>query len=172
MITANTIFFKEIFMSTELVFRFAERKDSSLIFDFIKGIAKYEKMEDEVENTPALIEKWLFDEHRAEVIFALLDGKEIGFALFFCNYSTFVGRPGIHLEDIFVLPEYRGKGYGKALFKKVAETAKERNCGRLEWVCLDWNKPSIDFYLSMGAQPMSEWTTYRLAGESLEKAAE
>lgn len=158
-------------MSTELVFRFAERKDSSLIFDFIKGIAKYEKMEDEVENTPALIEKWLFDEHRAEVIFALLDGKEIGFALFFCNYSTFVGRPGIHLEDIFVLPEYRGKGYGKALFKKVAETAKERNCGRLEWVCLDWNKPSIDFYLSMGAQPMSEWTTYRLAGESLEKAA-
>ena len=159
-------------MSDELTFRFAERKDSKLIFDFIMGIAKYEKMEDEVVNTPELIEKWLFDEHRAEVIFAVLDGREVGFELFFYNYSTFVGRPGIHLEYLFVLPEFRGRGFGKALFKKLAKVAVERDCGRLEWVCLNWNRPSIDFYLSMGARPMDEWTTYRLAGESLAKAAE
>lgn len=159
-------------MPENLSFRFAERNDAALIFDFIMGIAKYEKMEDEVVNTPELIEKWLFDEHRAEVIFAVHNGKEVGFALFFYNYSTFVGRPGIHLEDIFILPEYRKMGFGKALFKKVAAVAEERDCGRLEWVCLDWNRPSIDFYLSMGAVPMDGWTTYRLAGETLKKAAQ
>lgn len=159
-------------MPENLSFRFAERNDAALIFDFIMGIAKYEKMEDEVVNTPELIEKWLFDEHRAEVIFAVHNGKEVGFALFFYNYSTFVGRPGIHLEDIFILPEYRKMGFGKALFKKVATVAEERDCGRLEWVCLDWNRPSIDFYLSMGAVPMDGWTTYRLAGETLKKAAQ
>lgn len=159
-------------MPENLSFRFAERNDTALIFDFIMGIAKYEKMEDEVVNTPELIEKWLFDEHRAEVIFAVHNGKEVGFALFFYNYSTFVGRPGIHLEDIFILPEYRKMGFGKALFKKVAAVAEERDCGRLEWVCLDWNRPSIDFYLSMGAVPMDGWTTYRLAGETLKKAAQ
>lgn len=159
-------------MPENLSFRFAERSDAALIFDFIIGIAKYEKMEDEVVNTPELIEKWLFDEHRAEVIFAVHNGKEIGFALFFYNYSTFVGKPGIHLEDIFILPKYRKMGFGKALFKQVAAVAQERDCGRLEWVCLDWNRPSIDFYLSMGAVPMEGWTTYRLAGESLKKAAQ
>jgi len=96
----------------------------------------------------------------------------VGFALFFHNFSTFLGRSGIYLEDLFVLKEYRGKGYGKGLLKQLAKIAKERECGRLEWSCLDWNKPSIDFYLSLGATPMDEWTTYRLTGETLKKFAE
>ena len=159
-------------MSDKLSFRFAQRKDAALIFDFIMRIAEYEKMTDEVLNTPEMVEKQLFDEHRAEVIFAMVDGREVGFELFFYNYSTFTGKPGIHLEDIFVLPEFRGCGYGKALLKKLAAVAQERCCARLEWVCLDWNRPSVDFYLSLGARPMDEWTTYRLAGEALAKAAE
>lgn len=159
-------------MSDKLSFRFAQRKDAALIFDFIMRIAEYEKMTDEVLNTPEMVEKQLFDEHRAEVIFAVADGREVGFELFFYNYSTFTGKPGIHLEDIFVLPEFRGCGYGKALLKKLAAVARERGCARLEWVCLDWNRLSIDFYLSLGARPMDEWTTYRLAGEALAKAAE
>ena len=159
-------------MSDKLSFRFAQRNDAALIFDFIMRIAEYEKMTDEVLNTPEMVEKQLFDEHRAEVIFAVADGREVGFELFFYNYSTFTGKPGIHLEDIFVLPEFRGCGYGKALLKKLAAVAQERGCARLEWVCLDWNSPSIDFYLSLGARPMDEWTTYRLAGEALAKAAE
>ena len=96
------------------------------------------------------------------------DGEEDGFALFYSNFSTFIGRSGLYLEDLFVKPEHRGKGYGKALFSEVARIANERGCKRMEWCCLDWNKPSIDFYLSMGARPMSEWTTYRLSGEVLE----
>lgn len=104
----------------------------------------------------------------AEVIFAIAEGDEVGFALFFHNFSTFVGRAGLYLEDIFVKKEYRKKGYGKALFKKLAEIALERNCGRMEWVCLDWNKPSIDFYLSLGAKPMNEWTLYRLTDKQLQ----
>ena len=99
------------------------------------------------------------------------DGKEVGMILFFYNFSTFMGRSGIYLEDLFVLPEYRGKGYGKMLLKKLAEITVERNCGRLEWVCLDWNQPSIDFYLAMGAQPMDEWTIYRVSGDNLKKLA-
>ncbi|MDO5479168.1 MAG: GNAT family N-acetyltransferase, partial [Clostridia bacterium] len=107
-----------------------------------------------------------------EVIFALEDGKEVGFALFFHNFSTFLGRAGIYLEDLFVKPDFRGKGYGKGLLKKLAAIAKERGCGRLEWSCLDWNKPSIDFYLSLGAKVMDEWTVYRIAGETLNKFSE
>ena len=98
--------------------------------------------------------------------------KEVGFALFFHNFSTFLGRAGIYLEDLFVLPEFRGRGYGKALLKKLASIAVERGCGRLEWWCLDWNKPSIDFYLSLGAEPMSDWTTYRITGDTLRRMAE
>ena len=108
----------------------------------------------------------------AEVIFALEDGREVGFALFFHNFSTFLGRAGIYLEDLFVKPEFRGKGYGKATLKQLAHIAVERGCGRLEWYCLDWNKPSIDFYLSLGATPMDEWTVYRLTGETLLKMAD
>lgn len=103
------------------------------------------------------------------MIFACEDGMEVGFALFFHHFSTFLGRAGIYLEDLFVLPEYRGKGYGKALLKRLAEITVERGCGRLEWACLDWNQPSIDFYLSLGAVPMKEWTVYRLDASALEQ---
>lgn len=155
-----------------MTFRFAERKDSGLILSFIKGLASYEKMLDQVVATEEQLEQWIFDKRNAEVIFACEDGKEVGFALFFHNFSTFLGRAGIYLEDLFVLPEYRGKGYGKALLRKLAQIAVERECGRLEWWCLDWNKPSIDFYLSLGAKPMDEWTVYRVTGETLKKLAE
>ncbi len=156
----------------KLDFRYAKETDAALILDFIKGLAEYEKMLDEVIATEDLLKQWIFEKKRAEVIFALEDGKEVGFALFFHNFSTFLGRAGIYLEDLFVKPEYRGKGYGKGLLKKLAQIAVERGCGRLEWWCLDWNKPSIDFYLSLGAEPMDEWTTYRVAGENLNKLAE
>ena len=151
--------------------RFAEEKDTALILDFIKGLAEYEKMSDQVVATEELLTEWIFEKKKAEVIFAVEDGKEVGFALFFHNFSTFLGRAGIYLEDLFVKPEYRGHGHGKALIRELARITVERGCGRLEWCCLDWNKPSIDFYLSLGAQPMDEWTVYRLTGEKLEKFA-
>ena len=112
------------------------------------------------------------DQKKAEVIFAMEKGKEVGFALFFHNFSTFLGRAGLYLEDLFVLPEYRGKGYGKQLLKKLASIAVQRKCGRLEWWCLDWNQSSIDFYLSLGAEPMSDWTVYRISGDTLQDLAQ
>ena len=121
----------------------------------------------EVVATEELLEHWIFDEKKAEVIFAVEDGTEVGFALFFHNFSTFLGRAGIYLEDLFVKKEYRGRGFGKALLTELARIACDRGCGRLEWWCLDWNKPSIDFYLSMGAEPMNDWTVYRISGERL-----
>ena len=151
----------------EVKFRFAERKDCALILDFIKKLADYEKMSDEVVANESLLEEWIFDKKKAEVIFAVVDGKEVGFALFFHNFSTFLGRAGIYLEDLFVLEEYRGNGYGKALLKKLAQITRERGCGRLEWCCLDWNTPSVDFYLALGAERMEEWTTFRLSGDTL-----
>lgn len=153
-------------------YRFATKKDVGLILDFIKSLAKYEKMENEVVATKELLEEWIFEKGKAEVIFAICDGKEVGFALFFHNFSTFLGRAGIYLEDLFVLPEYRGRGYGKGLLKYLAKLAVERGCGRLEWCCLDWNKPSIDFYLSLGAKPMDDWTVYRVTGDTLKNLAE
>lgn len=159
-------------MSSELTFRNAERKDVSLILQFIRELADYEKMLDEVVADEAILEAWIFDKQKAEVIFALESETEVGFALYFHNFSTFLGRAGIYLEDLYVKPEYRGKGYGKAILKKLAAIAVERGCGRLEWWCLDWNKPSIDFYLSLGAKPMSDWTVYRIAGDTLTKLAE
>ncbi|MBO5646198.1 MAG: GNAT family N-acetyltransferase [Clostridia bacterium] len=153
-------------------FRFAEEKDAALILQFIKELAAYEKMLDDVVATEELLKEWIFEKGKAEVIFALEDGEEVGFALFFHNFSTFLGRAGIYLEDLFVKPEHRGKGYGKGLLKKLAQIAVERGCGRLEWWCLDWNKPSIDFYLSLGAEPMEDWTTYRIAGDTLRNMAE
>ena len=155
--------------STEI--RFATESDAPLILDFIKALAEYEKMSDEVVATEALLREWIFEKKKAEVIFALENGKEVGFALFFHNFSTFVGRAGLYLEDLFVKPEYRGHGHGKALIRQLAKIAVERGCGRMEWCCLDWNKPSIDFYLSLGAKPMDIWTTYRLAGENLTEFA-
>ena len=155
----------------EVTFRKAVREDVPLILEFIKGLAEYEKMSDEVVATEEILDEWLFDKEKAEVIFAIAEGEEVGFALFFHNFSTFLGRAGIYLEDLFVKPKYRGNGYGKAILKRLAQIAVERGCGRLEWSCLDWNQPSIDFYLSLGATPMSGWTGYRLTGKRLADAA-
>lgn len=155
-----------------LTFRFAQPEDTALILRFVRALAEYEKLSDEVVATGELLREWIFEKGKAEVLFAVADGEEVGFALFFHNFSTFLGRAGIYLEDLFVLPEQRGHGYGKALLKHLAAIAVERGCGRLEWSCLDWNKPSIAFYKSMGAAPMDGWTVYRLTGETLKRAAE
>ena len=156
----------------KMIFRNAEQKDIALILNFIKELAEYEKMSDDVVATEALLEEWIFEKKHAEVIFVMEEEKEVGFMLFFHNFSTFVGRAGIYLEDLYVKPEYRGKGYGKALLKRLAQIAVERKCGRMEWSCLNWNKPSIDFYLSLGATPMSDWMVYRVAGDTLKQLAE
>ena len=158
-------------MEQNFTIRKAERKDVALLIEFIKGIARYEKLEKEVVADPATLESEMFDHQRAEAVFAVVDGHEVGFALYFFNFSTFLGHSGLYLEDLFVWPEYRGKGYGKALLLHLAGNARERHCGRMEWTCLDWNKPSIDFYLSLGAIPMDEWTVYRLDAKALENLA-
>ena len=152
-----------------LRFRYASEEDAGLILRFIKALAEYEKMADEVVSTEELLREWIFDRKKAEVIFALEGDREVGFALFFHNFSTFLGRAGIYLEDLFVFPEYRGRGYGKGLITELARIAVERGCGRLEWWCLDWNTPSIDFYKSLGAVPMDDWTVYRITGEALNR---
>ena len=149
----------------------AERKDVPLILAFIRGIAKYEKMENEVLATEELLDEWLFEKGIGEVIFAMDNGREVGFALYFHNFSTFVGKAGLYLEDLYVYPEHRGKGYGKALFLELVKTAVKRGCGRMEWVCLNWNQQSIDFYHSMGAVSMDDWNTYRLTEDKLHKLA-
>ena len=153
-------------------YRYATENDTQLILSFIRGLAEYEKMSDLVVATPELLKHWIFDCKKAEVVFALEGEKEVGFALFFHNFSTFVGRAGLYLEDLFILPEYRGKGYGTGLLRVLANIAVERGCGRFEWTCLDWNKPSIDYYLRLGALPQDEWTIYRLDGERLKRFAE
>ena len=153
-------------------FRLAEEADVGLILQFICALAEYEKMLDQVVADEAILKEQLFEKKQAEVVFALEDGKEVGFALFFHNFSTFLGRSGLYLEDLFVLPEYRGKGYGKALLAKLAQIALERGSGRMEWSCLDWNQPSIDFYKSLNACPMDEWTVYRLTGKTLQDMAQ
>ena len=145
--------------------------DEETILSFIRALADYEHMSDQVVATPELLREWIFEKKKAEVLFAVAEGSAVGFALFFHNFSTFLGRAGIYLEDLFVLPEHRGKGYGKALLARLAQLAEARRCGRLEWSCLDWNRPSIDFYLSLGAQPMDDWTTYRLTGDTLHRLA-
>jgi len=159
-------------METDVTFRFANSEDLETILDFIKALAEYEKLENEVIATPELLNEWIFEKGKAEVIFALANGKEVGFALFFHNFSTFLGRAGIYLEDLFVKPEFRGKGIGKGLLIKLSQITVERGCGRLEWACLDWNTPSIAFYKSLGACPMDGWTTYRFTGDTLSKLAE
>ena len=159
-------------MENKLTFRYAVRKDIPLILQFIRDLAEYENLLDEVVADEATLEEWIFDQKKAEVIFAMEKGKEVGFALFFHNFSTFLGRAGLYLEDLFVLPEYRGKGYGKQILQKLAAIAVQRKCGRLEWWCLDWNQSSIDFYLSLGAEPMSDWTVYRISGDTLQDLAQ
>lgn len=142
----------------------AEEKDIPLILSLIEGIAAYEKLSHEVETTEEKLRETLFGERRyAEVILCYDEETPVGFALFFHNYSTFRAKPGIYLEDLFVIPEHRGKGYGKALLQRLIEIGKERNCGRVEWSVLDWNTPAIDFYKSMGAKAMDEWTVFRIS---------
>ena len=145
-------------MDETIEFRFARRGDVPQILTFIRELADYEGMLDQVVATEELLTKWLFEKEKAEVLLGSCGGKTVGFALFFHNFSTFLGRGGIYLEDLYVCPEYRGRGYGKAFLMQLAAVAVERGCGRLEWWCLDWNKPSIDFYLGMGAKAMSDWT--------------
>jgi GNAT superfamily N-acetyltransferase len=152
-----------------ILVRFAVKKDLPLILEFIRGLAEYEHLLDQVQASVSGLGRYLFKEKKAEAIICEYDGKPAGFALFFHNFSTFLGRPGIYIEDLFVKPEFRGKGLGKLLLGFIARTAVERNCGRLEWSCLDWNEPSIAFYKSQGAQPLSEWTMYRVTGKELEK---
>ena len=153
-------------------FRPAQPGDEMLILSFIRALADYEHMSDQVVATPELLREWIFEKGKAEVIFAQAGEKAVGFALFFHNFSTFLGRAGLYLEDLYVMPEYRGQGYGKGILRKLAQIALERGCGRLEWWCLDWNRPSIDFYLSLGAEPMEEWTVYRVTAQALERLAE
>ena len=152
-------------------FRFACEADAELVLDFIRRLADYEKMADQVVATEELLRTQVFQEKHGEVLFILEGEREVGFALFFHNFSTFLGRSGLYLEDLYVLPEDRGKGYGKALLCRLARIARDRGCGRMEWWCLDWNEPSIRFYRSLGAEPMEEWTVYRLAGETLDALA-
>ena len=153
-------------------FRFARETDAALVLDFIRRLAEYEKMGDQVVATEELLRVEIFEKKHAEVLFVLEGEREVGFALFFHNFSTFLGRSGLYLEDLYVLPEYRGRGYGKGLLCRLARIAEERGCGRLEWSCLDWNEPSIRFYRSLEAVPMEGWTVYRLTGETLRNLAQ
>ncbi len=152
--------------------RSAEKGDVRVIAELIRGLARYEKLEDQVEMTEELLATALFGERPyAEVVLAEDGGRPVGFALFFHNFSTFLGRPGIYLEDLFVLPEHRGSGIGRMLLAHLARLAVERGCGRLEWAVLDWNRDAIGFYERLGARPNSEWTVYRLTGEALSTLA-
>lgn len=151
--------------------RFAAPGDEHVILGLIRELAEYEHALDEVIATPELLAEWLFERKTCECLILSTGGEDVGMALFFHNFSTWLGRGGIYLEDLYVKPEHRGKGFGTALLAKLAQIALERGCGRLEWACLDWNTPSIEFYKSLGAQPMDEWTVYRLTGDTLEAMA-
>ncbi len=149
-----------------------ELEDVPLIAELIRGLARYEKLEHEVVMTEEKLTASLFGERRyAETLIAQDDGEPVGFALFFHNFSTFLAQPGIYLEDLFVVPEQRGRGVGRALLERLAQVAVDRGCGRLEWAVLDWNKDAIKFYERLGAKPNSEWTVYRLTGQPLHALA-
>jgi GNAT superfamily N-acetyltransferase len=163
---------KTRYMNNHFNIRPARHDEAALVLDFIKRLAEYEKCSAEVVADEATVYHSLFVEHSAEVVFAEEGGTVIGFALFFHNFSTFVGRKGLYLEDLFILPEKRGRGYGKALLKYLAKLAVERHCGRMEWICLDWNKAALKVYRSIGAIPMDEWTVQRLDEAALRKFAE
>ena len=150
----------------ELTFREASREDVSLILTFIKKLADYEHRLDEVIATEEDLEEWIFDKEHANVIFALEDG-----ALYFLSFSTYIGNANLHLEDLFIDPEYRGKGYGTALLKKLAKIVDDKGYGRFEWTCLSWNQPSIDFYISLGAE-QKDWNVFHLTGKELKKLAD
>ena len=150
-----------------MVFRYAKAEDCGLILEFIRKLADYEELLHEVVATEDLLREWLFEKKTAEVVFAVVDGVEAGMALYFTNFSTFMGRAGLYLEDLFVLTEYRGQGIGKGLLKHLAQIAVERGYGRFDWVCLDWNTSSLDFYHSIGAVTKDGWLILRLEGDSL-----
>jgi GNAT superfamily N-acetyltransferase len=157
----------------ELEIRGATEDDVPLILSLIKELAEYERLSHEVHATEELLRNSLFGEQKvAEALLGYLEGDPAGFALFFHNFSTFLGKPGIYLEDLYVRPEVRGAGVGRALLVHVARLAKERGCGRLEWSVLDWNEPAIGFYRGIGASPVSGWTVYRLTGETLDRLAD
>ncbi len=157
---------------SKLNIRKAKREDVNTILGFIKGLAEYEKLSDEVTATEEQLTKTLFVENRgAECAIGFVNEKPVAFAIYFHNYSTFLGKYGLYLEDLFVKPEERGKGYGTEMLKYLARIAIERNCGRFEWSVLDWNKPAIDFYKGLGAKPMSHWTTFRLEENEIKKLA-
>ena len=151
----------------DVTFRKAVRDDLSLIYSFIKELAEYQHLEDQMIATEESLEKWLFEENRADVIFCVYEGLEVGFAVYYRTFSTLLGKCGIHLEDLYVKPEYRRHGFGRAILRKLAQITRDQGFERLEWCCLNWNESSIAFYLSIGATPMSEWTTYRLTGDAL-----
>lgn len=152
--------------------RYAKEEDVGLILEFIRELADYEEMLDLVEATEDILRESLFEEKHGEVIIGEYEDKPVAFALFFHNFSTFVGRPGLYLEDLFVKPAYRGKGIGKILLAFLAKIAVDRRCGRFEWWCLDWNEPSIEFYKKMGAVAMDEWTVFRVDDKALMDLAE
>jgi GNAT superfamily N-acetyltransferase len=157
---------------TELTIRPASEKDIPVLLSFIKKIAAYEKLSNEVHTTESDLKNSLFGEKRsAEAVIAALQDKPVGFAVYFHNFSTFMGRPGLYLEDLYVDEEHRGKGFGKTMLLYLARLAKKRNCTRFEWSVLDWNEPAIRFYKNLGAVPMSEWTVFRVAGDALDKLA-
>ena len=158
-------------MDGTLSIRMAERADVPLVLEYILELARYEQLEDQVVADAETLERELFDRGGAEVLLAEVAGEPVGFALFFHNFSTFLGRRGVYLEDLYVRPAWRGRGYGRALLARLARIAVERGCGRLEWWCLDWNESSIGFYRSLGAEAMDEWTVYRIAGDTLNELA-
>ena len=157
---------------SEFVIRPAKLEDVPLIYRFIQELAEYESLEDQVTATEETLREWIFRKGKAKALIGEENGLAVGYVLYFYNFSTFVGKAGIYIEDLFVRPTHRKKGYGKAFFKYLAALARDEGCGRLEWTCLDWNKPSIDFYLSLGAQAMDEWTIYRLGEDAIKKLAE
>lgn len=158
-------------MSTFTI-RPARPDETGLVLEFIKKLAVYEKCADDVVADEATLHQSLFVEHSAEVLFGEEDGTVVGFALFFYNFSTFVGRKGLYLEDLFILPEKRGRGYGKRFLKHLAQLAVEQGCGRMEWICLDWNAPALGVYRSIGAVPLSDWTVQRLDETALRRFAD
>lgn len=154
-----------------MTIRFATEKDTALVLSFIQQLAAYERMSSDVIASEESLRKWIFEKKKAEVLIGFVEGQPIGFALFFHNFSTFVGKSGLYLEDLFIKEEYRHYGFGKQFFTELAKIAVERDCGRFEWSCLDWNEPSIAFYKSLGAKPLDEWTIYRLSGDALKTVA-
>ncbi|TDX51629.1 GNAT family N-acetyltransferase [Orenia marismortui] len=155
-----------------LKLRFAKEEDTSTILNFIKDLAEYEKLSDQVVATEDILKESLFDREVAEVIIAEYEDEAVAFALFFHNFSTFLGKAGIYLEDLYVKPKFRGKGIGTIMLSYLANLAQERNCGRFEWSCLDWNEASINFYKEMGAVAMEDWTVYRVSGSALDELAQ